>query len=103
MQSKPRYSKAHIERMRNGLLRSWQPGGTHYEKMKGRPADADTVRKRALYDRKGTVAATLQVNGQTFTIRHSRNRTDQYDVEGYNSIACGGRVKVGLYLGSLLP
>lgn len=62
--------------------------------------DADTVRKRALWDRKG--------KGVEFPrglqILHSKRRSDSYDVliDG-GCVLSGGRVKVGQYLASLLP
>jgi hypothetical protein len=47
--------RAWRERQRQGLLRSWQPGGAHHERFRSGEADADTMRRRALDDARGTV------------------------------------------------
>lgn len=95
----PNYSRKRIERMRKGLIRSWQPGGSHFERFLNRPADADTIRKRTLWDRRGT-----EITLPPLVIRHSLRRTDSYDVLINGKVVCsGGRVLVGEYLGRLLP
>lgn len=108
MQSHRRLSPRRKAAIVNGLKRSWQPGGTHYEKLKGRPADADTMRRRALEDRKGKPAATL-FQGPVwdrveYNLYHAKRRSDSYDVYVGTKLVCtGGRAKVGLFLGSILP
>ena len=83
-----RLSKQGIERIRNGLLRSWQPGGTHRSTQQATVIDADTLRSRALYDRKGK----LIVSG--VSIHHSTARSDQLDVyvDGVLAITGGPRI-----------
>lgn len=84
--------------MRNGLLRSWQPGGAHYKRFREGKADADTMRKRTLWDRKGKTF-TL-----SFTLRHSPRRTDSYDVlEGGRVVFTGGRTTLGRFMAKGLP
>ena len=56
-----------------------------HEKMLARDADADTVRQRALYDRRGTHYATVtkpsEAGPQTFALQWSIDgRCDQLDV-----------------------
>jgi hypothetical protein len=71
------------ERIRKGLLRSWQPGGTHRTKQESRPIDADTLRSRALDDRRGKQLCLLNTRpyGETYTFLWSTTgRTDQVDV-----------------------
>lgn len=103
--SNRRYSAKRIERMRNGLKRSWEPGGAHHKRFREGPADADTMRKRELWDRKGVRCGSFTTGGVTYQIIHSGRRTDSYDVLGIGSepVCSGGRAKVGLFLGSLLP
>lgn len=104
--SNRRYSAKRIEQMRNGLKRSWAPGGAHHKRFREGPADADTMRKRELWDRKGVRCVSFTSGGGvTYHIDHSCRRTDAYDVRGIGSelVCSGGRAKVGLYLGSLLP
>jgi hypothetical protein len=67
--------------------------------MKNRPIDADTMRKRALYDRRGLLITSLC----DYSIRHSHRRTDAYDVLHNGKVVCsGGRVAVGRFMASLL-
>ena len=99
LQSRPNWSDKRRATVRRALLRSWQPGGAHYERFRKGEPDAPTLRKRALWDRKGQLAATLTVKGRTHKITHSKARIDSYEVNGIK----GGRAKVGLYLGGLLP
>ena len=82
-----RLSKQGVERIRNGLLRSWQPGGTHRSMQQDTIIDSDTVRARALFDRKGKHVGT-------FDIYHSTNRSDQLDlfVNGKLEVTGGPRV-----------
>lgn len=43
------------ERQRQGLLRSWQPGGAHDLRFRHKEPDAETLRRRAADDRRGQV------------------------------------------------
>jgi hypothetical protein len=73
--------RANIKR---GLARSWAEGGTHREKQKarGQNADADTVRARALDDRRGSEYATITMRGgKRFVLLWSvKGRRDQLDI-----------------------
>jgi hypothetical protein len=87
-----------------GLKRSWAKGGAHHERFLNRHADADTMRKRALWDRKGAKITEIILAGHLHTIAHAQRRTDSYDVFLGDKIVCsGGRAKVFLFLSSLLP
>lgn len=68
-----RLSKQGVSRIRAGLIRSWQPGGSHRTRQQATEVDADTVRSRALWDRKGKLIGT-------FDIYYSTNRVDQFDI-----------------------
>lgn len=73
------------ERQRQGLLRSWQPGGAHDLRFRQRPVDADTLRARAMHDRKGRIvlAGVIQtaLGPKDCLICHSTaGRTDQFDL-----------------------
>lgn len=74
------------ERIRKGLLRSWQPGGTHRTKQMSRPIDADTLRSRALDDRRGRHLCAVYppsgnlLPGPFVMIWSTTGRTDQVDV-----------------------
>lgn len=57
----------------------------------------------ALHERKGKVAATLHVGPTPTQILHSTKRTDSYEVLTPRGYVRGGRGKIGLYLGSLMP
>lgn len=75
-----------------------------HKEMATRPLDADTVRYRALQDRKGKIAAFMTLKGAAYIIRHSKRRIDSYDaVLNGTVVATGGRSAIGLFLGSLLP
>lgn len=102
LQSRRRLSLARKEAIKRGLRRSWKDGA-HAKRFHQKPADADTMRKRALWDRKGAQAGSFSAGGVEYAIMHSRRRTDAYDVKEGNRVVCsGGRVKVGLFLGALL-
>jgi len=102
MQSSRRLSPARKEAIKRGLRRSWKDGA-HAKRFYQQPADADTMRKRALWDRKGTLAGGFSAGGVEYAIYHSRRRTDAYDVKAGVRVVCsGGRAKVGLFLGALL-
>lgn len=83
------------------MKRSWSDGGAHRERVRNQVIDADTVRRRELEDRKGVAIGVFG----GYTVRHSTRRTDAYDVLGSTGlILCsGGRVKVGRFLGRMLP
>lgn len=70
-------------RIRRGLIRSWQPGGTHREMQlrRGLRSDADTARKRAQHDAKGRLEFFVEYpDGSRFEIRRSlRGRPEQLD------------------------
>lgn len=89
--------------IRRALKRSWQPGGAHYERFRNRPVDADTVRKRALWDRKGLLAGWFSAGGKHYQIIHSRRRTDAFDVVLHaRTVFSGGRHAVGRFIAGLL-
>lgn len=76
-----RLSQRGLENIRRGLKRSWSEGGTHRERFKRGELDADTLRRRALFDRKGTHYATIAMNGQTYSVLWSTlGRSDQVDI-----------------------
>ncbi len=83
----------------DALRRSWQSGAHHARFHSGEP-DADTLRKRALSDRRGSHYATVQMQGCTFTLLWSTNgRTDQIDVfEGTRLLAT---IRPSLALGAI--
>ena len=82
-----RLSKQGIENIRRGLKRSWLDG-SHRQRQQAGNIDADTLRSRALYDRK----CTLIVSG--VAIYHSTHRSDQLDVyvDGVLAVIGGPRV-----------
>lgn len=82
-----RLSKQGVERIRNGLIRSWKDG-THRKLVQEQEIDADTLRKRALYDRKGK----LLLGG--IDIHYSTNRSDQFDVYVRGELVCTGGPRV---------
>ena len=79
-----RISRKGKARIRAGLLRSWQEGGTHREmrRLRGEQSTAETDRKRAAWDAKGTLLFTVEYpTGQRVEVRRSlRGRTDQFDL-----------------------
>ena len=76
-----RLTPAGRQRILRGLARSWQPGGAHDLRFHHAPVDADTLRKRALHDRKGSHYATISTNGFVFELFWSASgRVDQVDV-----------------------
>lgn len=106
MQSSNKWSEKRKRTITKALKRSWSDGGAHREATTNQHIDADTARKRALWDRKGNAAATLALTGVQFPyfITYSHRRTDSYDVWNGGSVVCtGGKAKVGLFLGSKLP
>lgn len=72
------------ERIRRGLIRSWQPGGTHRElqRARGLRSSAETARRRAAWDAKGQVEFTAVFpDGTQLLVRRAlRGRSDQLDV-----------------------
>jgi hypothetical protein len=76
-----RLSLKGIESIRRGLRRSWTDG-THRQRQQQREPDADTMRNRALWDRKGSRFADITLpDGQLFRAYWSTcGRTDQVDV-----------------------
>lgn len=79
-----RLSQRGIENIRHGLKRSWIDGA-HRLRQQSSDIDADTLRYRALHDRRGSFYAkiTKEVAGKTidFLILWSTNgRTDQVDI-----------------------
>lgn len=102
--SKRRWSEARKQAVIRGLKRSWAPGGAHYIRFRNRPVDADTMRERALWDRKGRWASTFEAGPVYLLILHAKRRCDAYDVYCDGRVVCtGGKAKVGLFLGSKLP
>lgn len=76
-----RLSRGGLDRIIRGLKRSWQPGGAHRLRQQAREPDADDLRRRALYDRRGTEYATIVMDGNRFVLLWSAaGRTDQVDV-----------------------
>ena len=68
------------ERQRQGLLRSWQPGGSHDLRFRHKPVDADTLRKREQFDRKGSHAFRVVIGGREFEVYHSTAHAQRYDI-----------------------
>ena len=72
------------ERIRRGLLRSWQPGGTHREmqRARGLRSSAETERRRAAWDARGRLEFHVTLpDGPEYRIRRAlHGRSDQYDV-----------------------
>jgi hypothetical protein len=80
-----RLTPAGRARVLAGLRRSWKPGGAHDLRFHRQQADADTLRSRALYDRRGTVVLAGHCNTQAgavpIAVRYSTaGRSDQLDV-----------------------
>ena len=80
----PRISRKARARIVAGLKRSWAPGGTHREMQlaRGLRSDAETERKRALYDARGRLLFTAVLpDGTQLEVRRSTHgRTDQLDL-----------------------
>lgn len=87
-----RLSRRGIENIRRGLRRSWQDG-THRRLQKQRAPDADTLRRRALHDARGTVVFTAMLpDGSRVSVQRSvHGRTDQLDVVGASGCLFTGR------------
>lgn len=95
------YLKRLSERERQRAKRGWKK---RHADMANQEPDADTLRWRALQDRKGELCATFTVlRGDTYTVRHSRRRTDAYDVTGGGCRFTGGGHAVGRMLADMLP
>jgi len=93
-------SRKGIENIRRGLKRSWQPGGTHYAHFKRKEIDADTMRKRAQWDRKGALACTVTMSsGAAFEVRYSTSHALRLDIfhAGRKVATC----REGLALGAI--
>ncbi len=78
-------SKKGIENIRRGLIRSWKPGGSHDIRFRRKEIDSDTLRNRALDDRRGTFFAEIKKKMEdrfvTFTLLWSiSGRRDQIDI-----------------------
>jgi hypothetical protein len=76
-----RISRKGIDRIRRGLLRSWQPGGSHRLRQQARRVSPDDQRLRTLHDAKGQLflSGHSPLLGQIAVYR-STNRHDQFDV-----------------------
>jgi hypothetical protein len=89
-----RLSKQGVENIRRGLKHSWE-NGTHRRKQQARLVDADTLRDREAYDRKGKFVGS-------FDIYHSTNRRDQFDVfMGGRLVLTGGPRVIAEWVKSL--
>jgi hypothetical protein len=86
------------ENIRRGLRNSWQPGGAHHARFRCGEPDADTARRRALDDRRGTLYAEVRTpDGQRWGLRWSVcGRTDQLDVMHAGRIAATMRPGLAL-------
>lgn len=86
-----RLSRKGIENIKRGLRRSWKDG-THRQMQKAREPDAEGLRKRALWDRKGAHFSDIRMaDGRLFCVHWSTlGRTDQVDVffEGAKVCTC---------------
>ena len=69
-------SEKGLKNIVRGLKRSWVDG-THRKKQKSRIIDADTLRNRAAYDRKGKFIVSV-------SIYHGVKNKKQYDVFSNN-------------------
>jgi len=87
-----RLSRKGIENIRRGLRRSWRDG-THRQLQRQRAPDADTMRKRAMYDARGTVIlSAILPDGQRITMQRSlHGRTDQFDLTTSSGCILTGR------------
>lgn len=88
------------ERIRNALKRSWRDG-THRERQRSREIDVDSLRKRALEDRRGTHYATItkqtNLGAIYFTLLWSvAGRVDQVDIIESGSIVATVRPSLAL-------
>lgn len=85
-----------LANIRRGLGRSWAPGGSHDLRFRHNAVDADTLRRRALEDRRGQLYATLSyptlLGPRYFRLLWSIvGRVDQLDVfdsDGAKVITC---------------
>lgn len=77
-----RFSKAYRKRIADrNRLRGKRSQEVQREGRMSREIDADTLRQRALFDRRGTEYATVMMGGQRFTLLWSTaGRCDQVDV-----------------------
>ena len=80
-----RLTPAGRARILRGLRRSWLPGGAHDLRFHHRPVDADTLRRRAADDRRGSVVLAGHLNSAAgavpFSLRWSTaGRSDQLDL-----------------------
>lgn len=70
-----------IQNIKRGLRRSWESGGPHDLRFRHHEVDADTLRSRTRYDRKGTFYADIRTAAGEFKVLWSTaGRTDQLDV-----------------------
>lgn len=79
-----RLSPQGLANIRRGLIRSWRDG-IHRQKQQQRTPDADTLRNRAFYDRRGTLYADItkatEAGRTCFHLRWSTaGRRDQVDI-----------------------
>lgn len=75
-----RLSRKGAFNIRRGLKRSWVDG-THRQRVQHQDIDADTLRRRALDDRRGRHYATITINGLSYPVVWScRGRSDQVDI-----------------------
>ena len=66
-----------------------------------RDIDADTMRQRAFYDRRGTIAFFIRQGEDSFEIQHSVcGRCDQYDIIHNNAVI--ETVRLGKILETIL-
>jgi len=82
MHKNQRLAKKRIaDKFRIALKRSWA-SGSHRKKQQTKELDAETVRARHLWDRKGNYFCSISLNQSIFNVCYSRlGRSDQFDIE----------------------
>ena len=88
------YAKAYWKRVSDrNRLRGKRAQAVMREQRLTRELDADTLRQRALYDRRGATVFVIRRGVDSFEIQHSIcGRTDQYDVIHNNCIIATKRL-----------
>ena len=92
------YSKTYWKRVSDrNRIRGKRSQAIQRENRLTRELDADTLRQRAIYDRRGRLAFMITCDGETFYIQHSVcGRCDQYDVIYQGEIVT--RIRLGMIL-----
>ena len=104
-----RLSPKGIENIKRGLKRSWE-SGVHRARQQSGGADADTMRKRAIYDRRGTLIISGQIKTEVgdkpLSVQWSTHgRSDQIDIliDGVTVKACRPSLSMEFLIGVSAP